>query len=192
MVSRSGFGGIGHLAGRFVEALQGNGPGVEEEASLCRLLSPQELALYQRLNLTDRAHAVTNVVSMRESMAALKWVSGREVWNEPSVDSGPGQADLLVAAAMHDVGKSAANLSTFGRVFATVVIVLTGRRRVVGWARSGRIGLYADHPRLGAEMLQAAGAHAVVVAWANEHHQASERSRFAAPVRAALDQADRA
>ena len=192
MVSRSGFGGISHLARRFVQAVQANGPVPEEEEALCRMLSMQEVALYQRLNRTDRAHAITNAVSMRESLAALKYGPGKDVWHEPSAEPEPGQADLLVAAAMHDVGKSAANLSTFGRVFATVIIAVIGRRRAAGWARSGRIGLYADHPRLGAEMLQTAGSHAVVVAWANEHHQPSERSRFAAPIRAALDQADRA
>jgi len=192
VVSRSGFGGISHLAQRFVKALQPNGPMVEDEAALCQMLSTQELVLYRRLNRTDRAHAVANMVSMSVSLDALKYEAGDEVWNEASVEPALGQADLVVAAAMHDVGKSAANLSTVGRVLATIVIALTGRRRAAGWARSGRIGLYADHPRLGAEMLQAAGAHAVVVAWASEHHQPRERSLFAAPIRAALDQADQA
>jgi hypothetical protein len=192
VASRSGFGGISHLARRFVEALQSNGPTAEDEEALCQMLSPQELVLYQRLNRTDRAHAVANMVSMSVSLVALKYEAGDAVWNEASVGPGMGQADLLVAAAMHDVGKSAADLSTLGRVFATVVIAVAGRRKTAGWARSGRIGLYADHPRLGAEMLQAAGAHAVVVAWATEHHQPRESSLFAAPIRAAFDQADRA
>jgi hypothetical protein len=135
VVSRSGFGGISHLARRFVDALQGAGPVAEEEATLCRMLSPQELVLYQRLNRTDRAHAVSNAVSMSESLTAMKYEPGDEVWNEPSVEPEPDQAEILVAAAMHDVGKSAANLSTFGRVFATVIIALTGRRRAAGWAK---------------------------------------------------------
>ena len=91
------------------------------------------------------------------------------------------------AALLHDVGKTASGLGTFGRVAATVRGHL-GDPEDVG----GRTGAYLRHAEIGAELLEHAGARAETVVWARTHH---DRSRWPtdlipAPVCAALARAD--
>jgi hypothetical protein len=69
------------------------------------------------------------------------------------------------AALLHDAGKTAAGLGTFGRVFATLRGAI-GDEAAIG----GRAGRYLRHAELGAEALKTAGARAEVVAWAAHHH----------------------
>jgi hypothetical protein len=61
-------------------------------------------------------------------------------------------------------------------VLATLAIGGVGRARARAWADGGgtvrsRIGRYAAHDDLGAELLRAAGARAEVAAWAGAHHR---------------------
>ena len=72
--------------------------------------------------------------------------------------------ELAPAALLHDVGKVVSGIGTFRRVGATLLGML-GRDR---WG--GRIGDYLHHPRLGSELLAAAGSDDLTVAWAREHH----------------------
>lgn len=75
---------------------------------------------------------------------------------------------LAPAALLHDVGKIESGLGTFGRVLATLV-------GFVHRPGAGRIGRYLRHDAIGADLLARAGAGAMVVAWAREHHLPRER-----------------
>jgi len=84
-------------------------------------------------------------------------------------------SEWRAAALLHDAGKQCSGYGTFGRVVATIVVALAGKSRVRGWVGAGgvraRFGRYAAHDDLGADLLQAAGARPVVVAWAGAHHR---------------------
>jgi hypothetical protein len=121
----------------------------------------------------DRDHAVRNAEYCLASGLGDEWV---------------------VAAALHDVGKVDADLGTFGRIIASLVMLVVGRQRAASLrARGGvvrRIGAYADHPDLGAAMLAAAGSDPVVVTWAATHHRDLADCGFPPPVAAVLWHAD--
>lgn len=144
-----------HLARRFFWSLRAPSPNPADESWLLALLSPGERALYDAQPLVDRAHSVACAVAARDGLAT------------PT-------DELIVAAALHDVGKAQAGLGTFGRVLATVVDAVVpaavDRPRRAGGLRA-RLGLYARHDHAGAELLRKAGSADVVVAWAAEHHR---------------------
>ncbi len=80
------------------------------------------------------------------------------------------------AALLHDAGKQVSGYGTLGRVFATLVIAGVGKARVREWAHGTgrvrvRIGWYAAHDDLGAELLRTAGARPEVAVWAAVHHR---------------------
>ena len=80
----------------------------------------------------------------------------------------------LAAALLHDVGKLDSGFSVPGRVVATVAAGAAGRETARQWsARHGfrrRIGLYVEHPRLGADMIRVAGGTEEAAIWAGAHH----------------------
>jgi putative nucleotidyltransferase with HDIG domain len=78
---------------------------------------------------------------------------------------------VLAAALLHDVGKMASGLGTFGRVAATVAGLVQPRAR----EGAGRVARYLRHDLLGADMLAAAGSDPLTVAWAREHHLTYDR-----------------
>jgi hypothetical protein len=65
---------------------------------------------------------------------------------------------------------------------------------VRAWTRTNgftrRVGLYLQHPRLGAEMLALAGSDEITVAWAREHHLPTDEWSLPREVAAALKDAD--
>lgn len=169
---------VRHLAARFAGSLVPRGPEPDDEAWLVSLLNDREVALYEAQSRQDRRHSVS---CAKQARAAL----------------GPrATTSIIVASALHDVGKTAAGLGTFGRVTATLVasVVSTGRLR--GWADRagfrGRVGRYHLHDVRGARLLADAGSHPLTIAWACEHHR--PRSDWSMPedVGEALWSADRA
>ena len=120
---RAGLGGLRHLVRRLRWSLRSHDFAPESEAALLDRMSAAETALYRRLTVVDRHHAVHNAAHC--------------------IDAGLGD-ELVVAAALHDVGKLEAGLGTSGRVRR--VAAQPGRRpragRVVAWAfgdaRAGR------------------------------------------------------
>jgi hypothetical protein len=79
------------------------------------------------------------------------------------VDMGEDAPRAVVAGALlHDCGKTAAGLGTFGRVGATVWIGFVGRARAA--QGDGRIARYCRHEPIGAALLAAAGSDPVTVA----------------------------
>jgi len=137
---------------------------------LLGLLAPAETVLYRSMAGVDRAHAVNSARAVEHL--------GTEV---------------VVASALHDVGKTQAGLGTPGRVaasFAALVAYDQARSwRELGGLR-GQIGRYLDHSEIGAAELEAAGASGLAVAWAREHHLPSTQQTIAPDLAAALTSAD--
>jgi hypothetical protein len=121
------------------------------------VLSEGELALWRRMSRADRRHAVG---VGRRVERALGHEAARPV---------------LAAALLHDVGKVAAGLGTYGRVVATLAGAAAGRRTAEVWTQgkgfTRKVGLYLRHPDLGADMLAMAGSDPLTVAWARQHHR---------------------
>jgi hypothetical protein len=114
---------------------------------------------------SDRRHAIS---AARRVSAALGSHADRPV---------------LAAALLHDVGKTASGLGTFGRLVATLA-GLVARDRAQAWSSATgikrRIALYLSHPELGAGQLAEAGSDPLTVAWAREHHR--PESAWSVPV----------
>lgn len=165
-----------HLVRRFFGSLRPGGPGREAEAWVARVLQPGELELWRRMSNSDRRHAVGVA---REVERAL----GSEV-----------TPPVLAAALLHDVGKVASGLGTYGRVIATLAGMTAGRTTATAWSEKGgftrKVGLYLRHPELGADMLRMAGSDTLTVTWAAEHHLSEGRWTLPPSVAHALKAAD--
>jgi hypothetical protein len=134
--------------------------GVEESAEADRILGPALAPLFHALPVNDQRHGLDVLQTVRR------------LEEEP---------DRLLhqAALLHDVGKAGTRFSIFDRSLTVFLGALSPRlldaalRASPGLAH--RYRLYADHARIGAERLRAAGALelAAVVA---EHHAAEPKS----------------
>jgi len=166
-----------HLVKRFFGSLWPLGPSASTQGWADARLLPGERDLWRRMPPADRRHAAAVA---RRAEAAL----GPELATRP----------VRAAALLHDVGKVAAGLGTYGRVVATLVGGMTHRRYAEVWASTRgftrRVGLYLDHGRLGADMLSLAGSEALTVSWAREHHLPDAEWTVPAPIGAALKAAD--
>lgn len=154
-------GRTGHLVRRFFGSLRPGGPPAPEVAWVRSVLTGGELERWSALSGPDRRHSAQ---------------VARRVERALGVEA---TAPVLAAALLHDVGKTAAGLRTPGRVVATLAAALAGREAAATW-RHGRgvvrrVGLYLDHPRLGAEMLALVGSDPLTVAWTAEHHLPEDR-----------------
>lgn len=152
--------GVLHLTGRFFGSLRPGGPGRRDVEWVRGVLSPAELALWQRMSGPDRRHS-----------AGVARRVERRLGNEAT-------PPVLAAALLHDIGKLHCKLRTFGRVVATLTIKTAGREEVESWRHVGglhrRIALYSLHPNIGGDDLELAGSDELVVAWAREHHRPAE------------------
>ena len=72
------------------------------------------------------------------------------------------------------LGKTVAELGTYGRVVATLSERFAGPGTAEAWSQSRgftrRVGLYLRYPELGVDLLRMAGSDDLVVAWSREHH----------------------
>lgn len=166
----------GHLVGRFVTSLWPLGPAAADEAWVRGILSEPEHRLWRQMSRADRRHAAG---------------VARRVERQLGDEATPA---VLAAALLHDVGKVASRLGTYGRVVATLAGMAAGRGMAEAWsARSGftrRVGLYLRHGELGADMLAIAGADPLTAAWAREHHRPPDQWTVPAAVGAVLKAAD--
>jgi len=154
-----------HLARRFLGSLSPRPLDAADDAWARRHLGPGEVELWERMSRADRKHAAG-------------------VAREVDRRLGPGTTRPVIAAALlHDVGKVDADLGTLARVAATMV----GRSRASG---TGRIARHLRHDVIGAELLEAAGADPLTVAWAREHHRPEETWSVPVLVGRALRAAD--
>ncbi len=150
----------GHLVRRFFGSLRPGGPSRADDAWARAHLSDAEIELWRRMPNPDRRHAVGVA---RRVVAAL----------------GAEATDPVVAAALlHDVGKTASGLRTYGRVVATLSAKVAGHDMAAAWSQTRgftrRVGLYLEHPRLGGDLLALADSDPLTVAWAREHHSPEE------------------
>ena len=147
---------LSHLASRFLQTLLPVGPRQDDAAWAFEHLLPGERAVWARMSPADRRHAAGVA---RRAVAALGEEAPRQV---------------VAAALLHDSGKIESGLGAMARAAATVAAAVAGREQAEAWSDGTgprrRIGLYLCHPRLGAELLAAAGSHPLTTAWAAEHH----------------------
>jgi hypothetical protein len=144
---------------QFWQAL-GSAPSSDDMALVSTLLAPPQQMIFQRMHRSEQAH------SLRVLQVLL--------------DQREEQKDLLVAALLHDVGKSRFPLHLWERV----VIVLTGvvcpecskrwGERVIedeqaprGWRRAFVVA--EEHPAWGAEMALKAGCSQLTVNLIRRH-----------------------
>jgi hypothetical protein len=85
-------------------------------------------------------------------------------------------------------------LGTYGRVIATLSVKAAGHDVAMAWSETRgftrRVGLYIEHPRLGADLLGLAGSAPLTVAWAAEHHLPTEEWTVPRELGEALKAAD--
>lgn len=124
-----------HLARRLVGTWRARPLDVAELAWVRQRLRPAEFELWMAMDWRDQRHAVTVARRFLEA-------PGTTVASEPGV----------VAALLHDVGKSVAPLSTMERVLVSVVGGRTDRQR-----------RYQQHEAIGLDMCRRAGTDPVVL-----------------------------
>ena len=146
-----------HLATRYVASIRARALDEHSAAWAADALEPGERAVWAGMSRADRAEGVA---------VARAFVAA----------SGDDDRRWRAAALLHDAGKQVSGYGTFGRVLATLLIGAAGRARARAWVDGGRsvrgrVGRYAAHDDLGAELLRAAGARDEVAAWAAAHHR---------------------
>jgi hypothetical protein len=165
-----------HLARRFFGSLKPGRPPASEIEWVESTLSSPEFELWQRMSNPDQRHSVQ---------------VGRDV--EATLGA-KGPPEALAAALLHDIGKVQSGLGTYLRVAATLSVAVAGRDAIPLWKKQGgvirRIGLYCDHPDIGADLLALAGSHDVTVAWAREHHLQADDWTIPQHIAEAIDAAD--
>jgi hypothetical protein len=125
---------IAHLARRFGGSLSRRPPPPADDAWARGWLLPWEAALWRRMSVVDRRHAI----EVARRFEALRPAATR---------------DEMAGALLHDVGKIEAGLGTIGRVIATLV-----------GPRTGRFRTYHDHEAIGARWLAEQGSPPETVA----------------------------
>lgn len=167
---------IGHLAKRFFGSLWPAGPSRRDESWVATALTDRQLTLWRRMSRADRRHAVGVARAVERSLGG---------------DATPA---VLAAALLHDVGKVASGLGTYGRVVATLAGAAAGRSMAGAWTQgrgfTRKVGLYLRHDELGGDMLAMAESDPLTVAWAREHHLPQEEWTVPPAVAAALKAAD--
>jgi hypothetical protein len=133
-----------HLLVRFVWSLRRHEPDPTEESWAESHLLPGEVALWRRMCDLDRVHS---------AKVARRFVAAR-----PEADRAE-----VAGALLHDVGKIASGLGTWGRVVASVV-----------GPRTARFRAYHDHEHLGAVLAEAAGSEPATVELIDERGPAFE------------------
>lgn len=135
---------VGHLVRRFRGSLSHAPPSVLDEVWAESHLLVDERSMWRTMSDADRRHAIE--------------VARRFTDRRPDASRAE-----MAGALLHDVGKVASGLGTFGRVVATVV-----------GPRTARLRIYHDHERLGADALAAAGSDPATVALVRRHGPAAQ------------------
>jgi putative nucleotidyltransferase with HDIG domain len=113
-----------------------------EQSEIAGLLDPGESALFFEQQMQDQRHAL---------------IVARRVLRRR-----PGDRQAARAALLHDVGKIDIRMGAPARSLATVL-------DLAGLPLRGRWQRYRRHAALGAEMLEEAGSHPLVVEFARRH-----------------------
>jgi hypothetical protein len=168
--------GAGHLVKRFFGSLLPIGESKADAAWVTEELLATELEIWKKMSPQDRRHA-----------AGVAHRVERALGDEAT-------RPVIAAALLHDCGKSVSHLGTTGRVIATLSAKVAGHDMAMAWSETRgftrRVGLYLEHPRLGADLLGLAGSAPLTVAWAAEHHLPPEDWTVPAEIGQALKDAD--
>lgn len=135
-------GSLGHLSSRFFDVLLSRPLDVAERATVETWLTPELADVFFAQPGADQRHGYE---------AGLYVIAAGA---EPEV---------VVAAAMHDVGKREARLGVIGRVIASLLIM-------TGLPLTRRMRLYRDHGVMAAAELAALGAPPLAIDFALHHH----------------------
>ena len=165
-----------HLAKRFAGSMVPLGEPARDRQWVQDNLLPGERDVWTRMSRADRRHAAK--VARRVERAL-----GHEATRP-----------VVAAALLHDCGKTVSGLGTYGRVIATLSGKMAGIDQAVAWTETSgftrRVGLYLEHPRLGAELLGLAGSAPLTVAWTAEHHLPPEQWTVPVEIGQVLKDAD--
>jgi hypothetical protein len=150
-----------HLVSRFFGSLRPRALDAETAAWVADALRPEEMYVWEGLGAADRAEAVAVAQRLELALAG-------------TADAANG--NWIAAALLHDVGKQASAYGPIGRALVTVIVAGSGGERAREWATEpgpvrARIGRYAAHDDVGADLLRLAGARPEAVAWAEAHHR---------------------
>ncbi len=166
-----------HLAKRFFSSIFSRNLDIETERRLLSLLSREEKELYFAQPRIDRIHSIRNAKSIIGAPSTVY------------------EGDLIVAAALHDIGKAEAQLGVLGRVLATLLHGFLSIERIRSWGgKEGfrkQINSYCLHSERGAELLEEAGSKQIVITWARHHHDLEEDVVLPADIFSVLEKADR-
>ncbi len=145
-------------------------PSQEDLQEAQKVLSPTLLALFYRMQASEQTHGLAMFHQF--------------------VQNGETSQDLLVAALLHDAGKSRYPLQTMERVlivlgeaFLPERVKEWGKGQPVSWKKSFVVAV--QHPTWGAEMAARAGASALTVALILYHQEPPEIAAGLSPVIAA-------
>ena len=97
------FGSTNHLVKRFFYSLRKFDKSDEGQLTLFALLNEKEKQLFIHQSKADQKHSLRSVMRLVE------------------IEGPDAHPDLVVAAALHDVGKTQSQLGVLGRVVATCV-----------------------------------------------------------------------
>lgn len=168
--------GAAHLAKRFFGSLVPLGPPRRDHEWIAGQLIPEEREIWRTMSRADRRHAAGVARRVERALGA------------------EASRPVLAAALLHDCGKTVSGLGTYGRVVATLSVKLAGQDQALAWRETRgftrRVGLYALHPELGADLLGLAGSAPLTVAWAAEHHLPSDQWTVPLAIGEALRAAD--
>lgn len=153
---------LGYRLRQFRDALAAR-PQPQDLAQARSLLSPEQMELFQKLQPSEQAHSLRLV---RDLQIRLK---------DQALEH---RQDLLVAALLHDVGKSRYPLSVWERAMIVLGSALApsrmerwGREDLDGAALTWRRAFItaAQHPRWGAELAAQAGVSPLAAALIHQH-----------------------
>lgn len=177
-MTSSHFGSVKHLIKRLIFSFL---PARKNRQTLefTTLLNQKELTLFHAQSRIDKKHSYRNVQKLL------------------TLADAPLEPDVIIASAMHDVGKIKSGFGIFGRVFATCVAAVAGLSRIDNWSRDRqssmryRIAVYVQHPEIGAALLNEAESNKIAIAWARDHHKRLDESSLDPSLFVTLSRADR-
>jgi len=125
------------------------------------LLPPQARQTFRQMSVPDQRHALNVMLTLRRS--------------------GHTEIDLAVAALLHDVGKSAAQITPVHRTlivlserFAPRMLAWLSRGEPRGWRRP--FVIHRQHAQLGAEWAARVGCSPLTVSLIRRHHELLHRA----------------
>ncbi len=140
---------------QFIRALTAQ-VSAEELEQVMQVAGPTAYELFCSMAVHDRRHSLNVYATLH-----------RNGWNHP---------DLLMAALLHDTGKSVAPLPAWQRAlivllsrFMPCLMNRLGQGRVEGWRRG--FVAYVRHAELGACLAQQAGCSPLTVSLIRRHHE---------------------